>query len=302
MSYEIEPSPTAAGKPTLNLKSGSAYFFSRDRPQEVQIRTPTVTGAIRGTEFNVLVGPDGCTTVTMIDGEVELTNSSGSLILNGGDQGVAEAGRAPVKTAVLNAVNVIQWNLYYPGVLDLAELDLNAGERGQLAESLAAYQRGELLEALKKYPADHQPESPADHLYLGALLLSVGLVDQTLSHLEAAASGGGNNPALANALRELIARHAHAGDGISGRVLLPAIPRKSCGGFDCGAQGGGEIAIVRICVGTGGGAGIQLRSHGRGAGRIEQEPRPCPPQSAGDCLERVSFGRAKPDWRRDATV
>ena len=36
-----------------------------------------------------------------------------------------------------------------PGVLDLAELDLNAAERGQLAESLAAYQRGELLEALK---------------------------------------------------------------------------------------------------------------------------------------------------------
>jgi tetratricopeptide (TPR) repeat protein len=204
MSYEIEPPPTTAGKPTLNLKSGSAYFFSRDRPQEVQIRTPTVTGAIRGTEFNISVGPDGRTTVTMIDGEVELTNSFGSLALSGGDQGVAEEGRAPVKTAVLNAVNVIQWNLYYPGALDLAELDLNSGERGQLAESLAAYQRGELLEALKKYPADHQPESPADHLYLGALLLSVGLVDQTLSHLEAAASGGGNNPALARALRELI--------------------------------------------------------------------------------------------------
>ena len=56
----------------------------------------------------------GRTTVTMIDGEVELTNSFGSVILNGGDQGVAEAGRAPVRTAVLNAVNVIQWNLYYP--------------------------------------------------------------------------------------------------------------------------------------------------------------------------------------------
>ncbi|MGA2241797.1 MAG: TonB-dependent receptor [Verrucomicrobiota bacterium] len=204
MSYEIEPPHTAADKPTLNLKSGSAYFFNRDRPQEVQIRTPTVTGAIRGTEFNVSVGPDGRTTVTMIDGEVELTNSFGSVALSGGEQGVAEEGRAPVKTAVLNAVNVIQWNLYYPGALDLAELDLNSGERGQLAESLTAYQRGELLEALKKYPADHQPESPADHLYLGALLLSVGLVDQTMSHLEAAASGGGNNPALASALRELI--------------------------------------------------------------------------------------------------
>ena len=186
MSYEIEPPRAAAGKPGLNFKSGAAYFFSRDKPQEVQIRTPTVTGAIRGTEFNVLVGPDGRTAVTMIDGEVELTNSLGSVFLNGGDEGVAEPGQAPVKTAVLNAVNVIQWNLYYPGALDLSELDLSPGEKQILADSLAAYQSGELLAALKKYPADHQPASAADHLYLGALLLSVGLVEQAQSHLEAA--------------------------------------------------------------------------------------------------------------------
>ena len=59
MTYEIEPPRTATAKPTFNFKSGSAYFFSRDKPQEVQIRTPTVTGAIRGTEFNVNVSPDG---------------------------------------------------------------------------------------------------------------------------------------------------------------------------------------------------------------------------------------------------
>ncbi len=205
MTYEIEAPRTTGGKPTLNLKSGAAYFFSRDKPEEVQIRTPTVTGAIRGTEFSVLVDPDGRTTLTMIDGAVELTNGFGSLTLNGGDQGVAAAGRAPVRTAVLNAVNVIQWNLYYPGALDVAELDLSQQERQLLAESLAAYQRGDLIEALKKYPAGHQPESPADHLYLGALLLSVGLVDQTWSHLDAAAAAGGDPLALANALRQIIA-------------------------------------------------------------------------------------------------
>lgn len=205
MSYEIEPPRAPAGKPTLNLKSGSAYFFSRDKPQEIQLRTPTVTGAIRGTEFNVTVAPDGRTTLTMIDGEVELANASGTLMLNAGEQGVAEAGRAPVKTAVLNAMNVIQWNLYYPGVLDPAELELNPQEREMLAPSLAAYARGELLVALKLYPADHQPASAGDHLYLGGLLLAVGLVEQSLEQLEAAASGGGNNPELANALRELIA-------------------------------------------------------------------------------------------------
>jgi len=203
MSYEIEPPRTATGKPGLNLKSGAAYFFSRDKPQEIQIRTPIVTGAIRGTEFNVQVGPDGHTVVTMIDGEVILTNRYGSVFLNGGEEGVAGPGQAPVKTAVLNAVNVIQWNLYYPGVLDVDELDLSPPEKQLLADSLAACQGGELLAALYHYPANHQPASPADHLYLGALLLSVGLVDQALPHLEAASDT--NHLALANALRQVIA-------------------------------------------------------------------------------------------------
>ena len=205
MSYEIEPTHTASGKPILNLKSGTAYFFSRGRPQEVRFRTPTVAAAIRGTEFNILVAADGRTTVTMIDGEVELTNQFGTVFLRSGDEGVAEAGKAPVRTTVINAVNVIQWDLYYPGVLDVAELDLTTGERRQLAESLAAYQQGALCEALRKYPADHRPESAADHLYLGALLLSVGLVDQAGSHFESASAGGAEYLALANALREVVA-------------------------------------------------------------------------------------------------
>lgn len=203
MSYEIEPPRALSGKPGLNIKSGSAYFFNREKPQEIQIRTPSVTGAIRGTEFNILVAPDGRTEVTMIDGEVELTNRFGSLSLRGGDAGVAEVGRAPVKTAVLNAVNAIQWNLYYPGVLDVSELDLSPAERERLADSLAAYRSGELLVALNKYPANHQPASVADHLYLGALLLSVGLVDQTLPQLSAASDA--NHQALAEALRQLVA-------------------------------------------------------------------------------------------------
>ena len=119
MRYEIEPARSTSGaKAALNLKSGSAYFFSRDKPSQIELKTPTVTGAIRGTEFALTVAPDGRTTLMMIDGEVELTNALGHVTLHAGEQGVAEAGRAPVKTAVLNAVNILQWNLYYPGLLD----------------------------------------------------------------------------------------------------------------------------------------------------------------------------------------
>ena len=67
------------GKPVLNLRLGSIYFFSRDRPQETQLRTPTVSAAIRGTEFEATVAPDGRTTLTMIAGQVELAEHGGAV-------------------------------------------------------------------------------------------------------------------------------------------------------------------------------------------------------------------------------
>ena len=205
MEYEIEPPRTAAGKPTLSLKTGSAYFFSRDKPQEVRLRTPTVSGAIRGTEFNVTVLPGGFTTVTMIDGEVELSNTFGTNFVYAGEQGEVRPGFAPGKTAVLNAVNVIQWALYYPAVLDPSELELNLEGREALGESLAAYQAGDLPAALRKYPAGRQPASAPDHIYLGSLLLSVGLVDQCERQLDAAVPVTDRAAHLAGALRQMIA-------------------------------------------------------------------------------------------------
>src|SRR5262245_25548008 len=37
-SMEIQPPPKAGGQPELELKSGASYFFSRERPGEIQFR------------------------------------------------------------------------------------------------------------------------------------------------------------------------------------------------------------------------------------------------------------------------
>ena len=204
-TYEIEPPRTATGKPVIDIKAGASYFFSRDKPQEIQIRTPIASGAIRGTEFNVAVADDGRTTLTLIDGEVELADAQGSVVLTNGEQAVAETGRAPIKTAVINTVNVIQWNLYYPAVLDPAELALSSDAEQALAESLAAYRRGDLLAALKAYPENRTPETPTENIYLAELLLSVGLVDQSEARLAAVGPGTDATARLADGLRELVA-------------------------------------------------------------------------------------------------
>ncbi len=205
MQYEIQAPRTADSKPVLDLKAGSAYFFSRDKPQEIQLRTPVVSGAIRGTEFNVTVRAGGRTTLSVIDGEVELANAQGSVVLTSREEAVVEADRPPIKTAALHAINVIQWSLYYPAILDPAELNLSEAELETLKDSLTAYRSGDLLGALEKYPAEHPPASAAGHVYYGGLLLAVGLVEQSETQL--AAVTGTTDPVarLADAVRQLVA-------------------------------------------------------------------------------------------------
>lgn len=177
--------PTAtAKKPILDLKSGSAYFFSREKPTDVGFRTPVMAGAIRGTEFNLLVAAnDGATRLTLVDGQVELGNEQGRLAMNSGEQAVISPGQAPTKTAVIDARNVIQWCLYYPAVLDPDELAFSTAEQNDLAASLQAYRSGDLLAALATI-RDRNPDSEAARIYFAALNLAVGQTDQARALLK----------------------------------------------------------------------------------------------------------------------
>ena len=198
-SLEIQPPPQAGKTATLELKSGAAYFFSRERPAEMQFQTPVASAAIRGTEFNATVTDDGTTVITLIDGEVALTNQLGAVNLVSGEQGTVEPGQPPRKTAVINTVNVIQWCLYYPAIVDLGELQLADNDKQALADSLAAYQAGDLLTALENYPTNREPVSDSEKIYLAQLLLAVGQVEQSETQLKSVSSP------IADALRELVA-------------------------------------------------------------------------------------------------
>ena len=168
----------------LDLRTGSAYFFNRSKPSSLQFHTPLISGAIRGTEFNLEAAPDGTTTVTLLEGEVGLTNNLGSLVLKSGEQGITDPGKPPRKTATLHALNIIQWTLYYPAVLDLDEVKLKPDVRSSLEDSLSAYRSGDLVAALEKFPGDRSPGSEDEKVYYAALLLGVGQVDQARAILD----------------------------------------------------------------------------------------------------------------------
>src|SRR5205823_1211127 len=158
--------------------------------------------AIRGTEFNLEAAPDGTTTVTLLEGEVALDNQHGNLVLKSGEQAMVTPGQGPRKTAVLNAINVIQWALYYPAVLDLDEVGIGAGARSDLSDSVAAYRSGDLLAALEHFPS-REPASEQEKLYYAALLLAVGQVAQAEADLASV------KDAAAESLRTIIATVKH---------------------------------------------------------------------------------------------
>jgi Tfp pilus assembly protein PilF len=209
---EVQVQRVASGKKSVlfTLWRGLVYFFHRDRPADLLINSRSASAAVRGTDFTVEVDARERMIISLLEGEVELRNAWDVIRLAGGDQGVAEPGRPPYKTAVITGVNEIQWCLYYPGVLDLGELPLTTEEGALLQSSLAAYRSGDLLQALANYPAERQAESPQERVYLAALLLSVGNVEQARQLLgKIPVMLAGNEPAstaarLADSLRHVI--------------------------------------------------------------------------------------------------
>jgi lipoprotein NlpI len=187
----------------INLLKGAAYFFHRERPVQTDFETPLVSGAIRGTEFNLAVAENGRTVISLIDGEVDLNNAQGQLSLRTGEEAVVEPASPPRKSSMLNATNIIQWCLYYPAVLDLAEIPFSDSERQALRDSIAAYGSGNLPSALALYPATRQPNGDAERVYRAQLQLAAGLVTEAEQAMNPVQQPDAR--VLAEALRLLIA-------------------------------------------------------------------------------------------------
>jgi outer membrane receptor protein involved in Fe transport/predicted Zn-dependent protease len=164
----------SAPRSAFEILKGRLFNFHRGSTGEQRFKTPTVSAIVRGTDFSLKVENDGTTTLSMLAGEVRLENSSGHVDLKSGQEGIARNGEAPHRTAVITVAAAVQWCLYYPAVLDVAELPLANQERLALKDSLASYEAGDLLQAFASLPQPWKTGSRAEQLYGAALLLSVG--------------------------------------------------------------------------------------------------------------------------------
>lgn len=196
-TIEVSQAVAAGKADTVDVKKGGIYFFHRGNPGEVKetkIHTALANGAVRGTEFALRVGPGGRTTMAMFEGEVELTNAHGRVVLKSGEVGVVEAGRAPRKTAMIDATNIIQWCLYYPAVLDPAEFG------GGKSAALESYRAGDLPRALRQGAG-----KSGGSAFRAALILSSGQVEKARGALSSLKT----NDSARAALERMIAAVQH---------------------------------------------------------------------------------------------
>jgi Tfp pilus assembly protein PilF len=194
-TLEFVAPATSQDRPIMNLLRGALYFFSRGQPHEAEIQTPHGVAGVKGTEVEVSV-ESNATVVTVYDGSVEMSNAFGSLTLES-HQSASMSDKAAPR---LEAVRIVQWWLYYPGVLDTNDLGFTPQERASLGGSLEAYGAGDVHEALRSYPAGRDETSDAGRAYRAQLLLAAGEVAQAE---ELIGSTGPDSP-LKRALRLLI--------------------------------------------------------------------------------------------------
>ncbi|NUN60154.1 MAG: FecR domain-containing protein, partial [Burkholderiaceae bacterium] len=95
---------------TLRLDAGRAWTQTRRPPgSPLQLETPAATAAIRGTDWDISVEPDGRTLLTVLSGTVEFGNAQGQVSVGPNEAAFAEVGRAPVKMLLAQPRDRVQW-------------------------------------------------------------------------------------------------------------------------------------------------------------------------------------------------
>jgi predicted Zn-dependent protease len=149
----------------------------------------------------------------MIDGLAILRGQDGQLTrLTNRQEGIIEA-RASRKTrddlSTADIINTIDWALYYPDIMDVADLRLPPSDTAKLQKSLDWYRSGAsmaaLTNALAAFESEAVPTSASAKLYLAALRLNAGQVRQAEEALKDLESTDDRIRRLAESIRQSIA-------------------------------------------------------------------------------------------------
>jgi tetratricopeptide (TPR) repeat protein len=185
----------ADNPPLIKLFKGDLFAFSHTP-------NPLISTDLRNSEFVVATNKEG-SRVSVIAGEIEVSNSGGRIYVTEGQSAVSDGREAPRLDLAIKPEDAVQWSLYFPPLVDFHALRNEFPGTPAVSEALDRYAQGDAAGALESLDRVPEIERNAGALVLKAeLLLNLGRTDEAESLLAAYA---GKPAAPVDALRALIA-------------------------------------------------------------------------------------------------
>ena len=168
----------------LNQSAGRSWTQSKNVPNRLTVETPSALAAIRGTDWELVVDADGTSTLTVLSGEVLLSNDQGSVSIAAGEQGRAQKGVAPVKRVLANPRERVQWVSAFT-VDPRRYPELDAAQGAELRVIGDALRAGELAAARRAVEqlAAKRPDTGTAQLLLADFQVLEGEFDKAIATL-----------------------------------------------------------------------------------------------------------------------
>ncbi|NWF51812.1 MAG: tetratricopeptide repeat protein [Nitrospirae bacterium] len=175
---------TGAMKILLSLESGEIWTRSKGLKDGLIIETPYATAAIRGTEWSLSV-KDNESRLVVLEGNIQLFNPFGSIIVSRNEQAVVFARQAPIKTFIVRPRDRIQWTYYLSERRLLKYLKFKEGFLGS-AEKL--FNEGRFEESTDEFEdiLSREPENSSALTGLGLNELIKGNIEKANEYFERA--------------------------------------------------------------------------------------------------------------------
>ena len=93
----------------LRLKHGEVWVDTQGGPKPLEIETPVATAAVKGTEFDLLVDPNGQSTLTVMKGVVEFGTAFGTCPIRTSTISYGNRGKKCTKPKPTNVSPNIAW-------------------------------------------------------------------------------------------------------------------------------------------------------------------------------------------------
>ncbi len=93
----------------LRLKQGEVWVDTQGGPKPLEIETPVATAAVKGTEFDLLVEPNGQSTLTVVSGIVEFGTAFGTCPIKTSKISYGNRGKKCTKPKSVNVSPSIAW-------------------------------------------------------------------------------------------------------------------------------------------------------------------------------------------------